>query len=99
MPLLIHAIDLSVAVFVLIIAGLFFVAQIPEMTDAGMCTSLFCPSLRLTSIDTEFANEETQAGTSDKPFIKQYKLFHAAFAQFCYTGAQVNDPCWLTIMF
>ncbi|KAJ7581481.1 major facilitator superfamily domain-containing protein [Mycena floridula] len=25
----------------------------------------------------------------EKPFSKQYKLFHAAFAQFCYTGAQV----------
>jgi FHS family L-fucose permease-like MFS transporter len=24
-----------------------------------------------------------------KPFRKQYRLFHATFAQFCYTGAQV----------
>lgn len=24
----------------------------------------------------------------EKPFWKQYRLFHAAFAQFCYTGAQ-----------
>ncbi|KAK7027965.1 hypothetical protein VNI00_015048 [Paramarasmius palmivorus] len=26
---------------------------------------------------------------SEKPFWKQYRLFHAAWAQFCYTGAQV----------
>lgn len=32
---------------------------------------------------------ETHADADEKPFIKQYKLFHAAFAQFCYTGAQV----------
>lgn len=37
----------------------------------------------------EFQAKETHAGSADKPFIKQYKLFHAAFAQFCYTGAQV----------
>lgn len=37
----------------------------------------------------EFQAAETHAGATDKPFIKQYKLFHAAFAQFCYTGAQV----------
>lgn len=36
-----------------------------------------------------FQAEETHAGTGDKPFWKQYKLFHATFAQFCYTGAQV----------
>lgn len=28
--------------------------------------------------------------TRDKPFWQQYRLFHAAFAQFCYTGAQGN---------
>lgn len=32
---------------------------------------------------------ETHADADEKPFMKQYKLFHAAFAQFCYTGAQV----------
>jgi FHS family L-fucose permease-like MFS transporter len=36
-----------------------------------------------------FQAEETHANTADKPFWKQYRLFHAAFAQFCYTGAQV----------
>lgn len=38
----------------------------------------------------EFQAEETNTdAASEKPFYKQYKLFHAAFAQFCYTGAQV----------
>jgi FHS family L-fucose permease-like MFS transporter len=36
-----------------------------------------------------FQAEETHAGTDVKPFRKQYRLFHATFAQFCYTGAQV----------
>lgn len=36
-----------------------------------------------------FQAEETHAGSDIKPFWKQYRLFHAAFAQFCYTGAQV----------
>jgi FHS family L-fucose permease-like MFS transporter len=36
-----------------------------------------------------FQAETTHAGTDVKPFRKQYRLFHAAFAQFCYTGAQV----------
>ena len=37
----------------------------------------------------EFQAEETHANTDIKPFRKQYRLFHAAFAQFCYTGAQI----------
>jgi MFS transporter, FHS family, L-fucose permease len=36
-----------------------------------------------------FQAEETHANTDIKPFRKQYRLFHAAFAQFCYTGAQI----------
>lgn len=36
-----------------------------------------------------FQAEETHANTAVKPFRKQYRLFHAAFAQFCYTGSQV----------
>lgn len=37
-----------------------------------------------------FQASVTHAGTDIKPFRKQYKLFHATFAQFCYTGAQVG---------
>ncbi|KAF2765052.1 MFS general substrate transporter [Teratosphaeria nubilosa] len=48
-------------------------SPIPEITDADMA----------------FQAEETHANTDTKPFRKQYRLFHAAFAQLCYTGAQV----------
>ncbi|CAL5872685.1 uncharacterized protein PFLUO_LOCUS6951 [Penicillium psychrofluorescens] len=64
---------LAIAVFVLLLAILFFFSKIPEITDADM----------------EFQASETHVGAEDKPFFQQYKLFHAAFAQFCYTGAQV----------
>lgn len=64
---------LSIAVFVFILAFCFFMAKIPEITDADMA----------------FQAEETGSSDSDKPFIKQYRLFHASFAQFCYTGAQI----------
>lgn len=33
--------------------------------------------------------ELNDANDDAKPFRQQYRLFHAAFAQFCYTGAQV----------
>lgn len=54
------------------LAIVFFFSTIPEITDADM----------------EFQAEETHANTAVKPFWKQYRLFHATFAQFCYTGAQ-----------
>ena len=31
---------------------------------------------------------DEERNNRDKPFWAQYRLFHAAFAQFCYTGAQ-----------
>ncbi len=37
-----------------------------------------------------FQASVTHAGTDIKPFRKQYRLFHATFAQFCYVGAQVG---------
>ncbi|KAK4107264.1 MFS general substrate transporter [Canariomyces notabilis] len=65
---------LAIACFVFLLAGVFFLSDIPEITDADMA----------------FQAEETHAGEDqDQPFIKQYRLFHAAFAQFCYTGAQI----------
>ncbi|KAM3085252.1 hypothetical protein ACMFMG_003682 [Clarireedia jacksonii] len=64
---------LAIAVFVFSLAIVFFLSEIPEITDADM----------------EFQAHETHAGADELPFRKQYKLFHAAFAQFCYTGAQV----------
>ncbi|KAF2105807.1 major facilitator superfamily domain-containing protein [Lophiotrema nucula] len=64
---------LAIACFVFLLAVVFYFSPIPEITDADMA----------------FQAEETHAGTDIKPFIKQYRLFHATFAQFCYTGAQV----------
>lgn len=64
---------LSIAVFVWLLALVFWLARIPEITDADMA----------------FQAAETNAGFDAKPFVKQYRLFHAALAQFCYTGAQV----------
>lgn len=36
-----------------------------------------------------FQVQETASEADLKPFHKNYKLFHASLAQFCYTGAQV----------
>lgn len=63
---------LAIACFTFSLAVVFFFSTIPEITDADM----------------EFQAEETHANTAVKPFWKQYRLFHATFAQFCYTGAQ-----------
>lgn len=64
---------LAIACFVFLLAVIFFVSVIPEITDADMA----------------FQASETHADESDRPLRKQYRLFHAAFAQFCYTGSQV----------
>lgn len=69
---------LAIAVFVFILATVFYFVDIPEITDADM----------------EFQAAEANAADSNLPFIKQYRLFHAAFAQFCYTGAQVAIARW-----
>ncbi|KAF5003297.1 hypothetical protein FDECE_10148 [Fusarium decemcellulare] len=63
----------AIAVFVWALAVVFWLSHIPEITDADM----------------EFQASQVQASYDDKPFWKQYTLFHAAFAQFCYAGAQV----------
>jgi len=51
----------------------YYFTEIPEITDADMA----------------FQAESANGSTDQKPFRKQYRLFHATFAQFCYTGAQV----------
>jgi MFS transporter, FHS family, L-fucose permease len=63
----------AIAIFVFVLALTFWLSTIPEITDADMA----------------FQATETHANADDKPFWKQYRLFHAAFAQFCYTGAQI----------
>jgi FHS family L-fucose permease-like MFS transporter len=64
---------LGIAIFVFCLAAVFYVSPIAEVTDADM----------------ERQVQGTHSDRADKPFWKQYTLFHAAFAQFCYTGAQV----------
>lgn len=64
---------LGIGIFVFCLAAVFFVSRIPEVTDGDMA----------------FQASETHIGSGEKPFWKQYRLFHAASAQFCYVGAQV----------
>lgn len=64
---------LGIGIFVFCLAAVFFVSRIPEVTDGDMA----------------FQADETHVGSGDKPFWKQYRLFHAAAAQFAYVGAQV----------
>ncbi|KAH7137773.1 major facilitator superfamily domain-containing protein [Dactylonectria macrodidyma] len=64
---------LAIAAFVFLLAVAFYLAEIPEITDADMA----------------YQAEETHIEGQELPFRKQYRLFHAAFAQFCYCGAQV----------
>ncbi|KAJ5406917.1 hypothetical protein N7465_008201 [Penicillium sp. CMV-2018d] len=64
---------LAIGVFVFLLAGVFFLSNIPEVTDEDMA----------------FQVAQTHVDEQDKPFWKQYKLFHATLAQFTYTGAQV----------
>ncbi|PGH04428.1 hypothetical protein AJ79_07085 [Helicocarpus griseus UAMH5409] len=64
---------LAIGVFVFVLAGVFFFSNIPEVTDADM----------------EFQVAETHIEETEKPIWKRYQLFHAAIAQFLYTGAQV----------
>ncbi|KAI1492821.1 MFS general substrate transporter [Biscogniauxia mediterranea] len=64
---------IAIGIFVFLLAIVFFLSTIPEITDADMA----------------YQATETHANADDKPFWRQYRLFHAAFAQFCYTGAQV----------
>lgn len=63
---------LAIGIFVFILAAVFFVSEIPEVTDEDMA----------------FQVSETHVNEQEKSFWKQYKLFHATLAQFTYTGAQ-----------
>ncbi|KAH2030865.1 hypothetical protein KXV45_005709 [Aspergillus fumigatus] len=63
---------LAIGIFVFLLAGVFYLSNIPEVTDEDMA----------------FQVAETHVDEQEKPLWKQYKLFHAALAQFTYTGAQ-----------
>lgn len=66
---------LAVGSFVFILSIVFYVADIPEITDEDM----------------HQLTEEANGVYNDKErFLKQWPLFWAIFAQFCYVGAQVS---------
>ncbi|KAG7088589.1 hypothetical protein E1B28_012565 [Marasmius oreades] len=66
---------LAIGCFVFSLAVVFYFSVIPEVTDADM------------SEQADITHSENR--DDSKPFWQQYRLFHAAWAQFCYTGAQV----------
>ncbi|KAG4425344.1 hypothetical protein IFR04_001494 [Cadophora malorum] len=66
---------LGIAIFVFLLAIVFFFINLPEVTDADMAEQA-----ALSAQDTDF---------EDKPLSKQYTLFFGVVAQFCYVGAQV----------
>lgn len=66
---------LGIAIFVFLLAIVFFFANIPEVTDADMADQAI-----QSGADTDF---------EDKPLSKQWTLFYGVAAQFCYVGAQV----------
>ncbi|KAK7045150.1 L-fucose-proton symporter [Favolaschia claudopus] len=71
---------LAIALFVFLLAIVFFFSVIPEVTDLDMAEQA----------------EITHVGEvqGEKPFWQQWKVFYAAFAQFCYVGAQVAIATW-----
>ncbi|KAF7341804.1 L-fucose-proton symporter [Mycena sanguinolenta] len=66
---------LAIAIFVFCLAVVFFFSVIPEVTDTDMAQQA-----EITHVGE---------GQGEKPFWQQWKVFYAAFAQFCYVGAQV----------
>jgi len=67
---------LGIAIFVGILAVVFYFAPIPEITDSDMADQ------------AEMMTSAT--GYVDKPLRSQYTLFFGVAAQFCYVGAQVG---------
>ncbi|EZF92855.1 hypothetical protein H113_06304 [Trichophyton rubrum MR1459] len=64
---------LAIAIFVFCLAAVFYISDIPEVTDADM----------------EYQVALTHVEDNNDSFWKKYQLFHAAFAQFLYVGSQV----------
>ncbi|KAL4921552.1 major facilitator superfamily domain-containing protein [Aspergillus aurantiobrunneus] len=64
---------LAIGIFVFVLAVVFFLSTIPEVTDEDMAYQV----------------ATTHVDEQDQPFWKHYKLFHATLAQFTYTGSQV----------
>jgi MFS transporter, FHS family, L-fucose permease len=69
---------LGIAAFVFLLAMVFFFAPIPEVTDSDMAEG-----------EVQMSAQDSSTGYTDKPLLKQYRLFWGVAAQFCYVGAQV----------
>ncbi|KAL8990755.1 MAG: hypothetical protein Q9169_008046, partial [Polycauliona sp. 2 TL-2023] len=81
---------LAIACFVFLLAVVFYFSTIPEITDADMMFQVRILPLGFEHREADSRQAQaTHVGVAEKPFRKQYRLFHAAFAQFCYTGAQI----------
>ncbi|KAF7304130.1 MFS domain-containing protein [Mycena indigotica] len=68
---------LAIAIFVFVLAVVFFFSVIPEVTDLDMAQQM------------ELTHADAIEDVNSQSFWRQYKVFFAAFAQFCYVGAQV----------
>ncbi|CUS07687.1 unnamed protein product [Tuber aestivum] len=67
---------LGIAIFVFVLAGVFYIANIPEVTDADMEQQMELTGGVFTAVE-------------GKPLKRQYHLWWAGAAQFCYVGSQV----------
>ncbi|KAI9894909.1 MAG: hypothetical protein M1814_000129 [Vezdaea aestivalis] len=67
---------LGCAIFVFLLAVVFYFTPLPEITDSDMA-------------DGEEMGADWDTGYADKPLYKQYTLFWGVAAQFCYVGSQV----------
>lgn len=68
---------LGIAIFVFVLAGVFYISTIPEITDADM-------ERQMEATGGVFTEDDA------KPITKHYQLWWGAFSQFCYVGAQGN---------
>ncbi|CAL3973768.1 unnamed protein product, partial [Diplocarpon coronariae] len=66
---------LGIAIFVFLLAIVFFLVRLPEVTDADLAEQA-----AQSAADTDF---------EDRPLRQQHTLFCGVAAQFCYVGAQV----------
>lgn len=68
---------LGIAIFVFVLAGVFYISTIPEITDADM-------ERQMETAGGVFSAGETKV----KPLKDHYQLWWGSFSQFCYVGAQ-----------
>jgi FHS family L-fucose permease-like MFS transporter len=85
---------LAIAIFVFCLAIVFYLVVIPEVTGEFIPFGILKNFVSLL-LDADMAEQadithetDNERLNREKPFRKQYRLFHATFAQFCYTGAQ-----------